>query len=153
MAFSLKSPSFENESDIPRKHTCDGVDVSPPLSWSDPPDGTQSFSLIMDDPDAPGGTWVHWVLYNLPAQSRELPEGVPKANKLDDGSLQGRNDFSRPGYGGPCPPRGNPHRYCFRLHALDARLDLAPGATRPVLETAMKGHVLAQSELMGRYKR
>jgi Raf kinase inhibitor-like YbhB/YbcL family protein len=153
MTLSMKSSAFAHEGDIPQKHTCSGADVSPELSWSDPPAGTQSFSLIMDDPDAPGATWVHWVLYNLPAETRELPEGVPKELELKDGSRQGRNDFARPGYGGPCPPRGAPHRYYFKLYALDTRLNLAPGATKADLEKAMKGHILAQAQLMGRFKR
>ena len=153
MTFSLQCAAFTNEGDIPRNHTCDGADVSPALAWSDPPTGTQSFSLIMDDPDAPAGTWVHWVLYDLPAQTRALPEGVPKERELKDGSRQGRNDFSRPGYGGPCPPRGAAHRYYFRLYALDAKLGLLPGAAKADVERAMKGHILGQAQVMGRYKR
>jgi Raf kinase inhibitor-like YbhB/YbcL family protein len=153
MAFSMKSASFAHEGDIPKKHTCDGADVSPALSWSDPPAAAQSFSLIMDDPDAPAGTWVHWVIYNIPGQARQLPEDVPKQAELKDGSRQGRNDFAKPGYGGPCPPRGGPHRYFFKLYVLDTKLNLPPSATKADLEKAMKGHVLAQTELMGRYKR
>lgn len=153
MTLSLKSTAFAQEGDIPSKHTCTGEDVSPALSWSDPPAATQSFSLIMDDPDAPAGTWVHWVLYNLPAQTRELPEGVAKVAELKDGSRQGRNDFSRPGYGGPCPPRGAAHRYYFKLYALDAKLNLTPGASKADVEKAMKGRILAQTQLMGRFKR
>jgi Raf kinase inhibitor-like YbhB/YbcL family protein len=153
MTFSLQCAAFANEGDIPKKHTCDGTDVSPALSWSDPPAGTRSLCLIMDDPDAPAGTWVHWVLYDLPAQTRALPEGVPKERELKDGSRQGRNDFSRPGYGGPCPPRGAAHRYYFRLYALDAPPGLPPGATKADVERAIEGHVLAQAQIMGRYKR
>ncbi len=153
MTLSLTSPAFNHEGDIPNKHTCEGADVSPALSWSAPPAGTRTFSLIMDDPDAPAGTWVHWVLFDLPAQTRALPEGVPKTNELEDGSRQGRNDFSRPGYGGPCPPRGAAHRYFFKLYALDAVLSLSPGASKADLEKAMKGHILAEAQLMGRYKR
>jgi Raf kinase inhibitor-like YbhB/YbcL family protein len=153
MTFTLKSSAFVHEGDIPSKFTCSGADLSPALTWSDPPGGTQSFSLIMDDPDAPGATWVHWVLYNLPAQTRELPEGVPKEMELKDGSRQGRNDFARPGYGGPCPPRGAPHRYYFKLYALDVRISLPAGAGKADLEKAMKGHILAQAELMGRFRR
>jgi Raf kinase inhibitor-like YbhB/YbcL family protein len=107
----------------------------------------------MDDPDAPGGTWVHWVLFNLPAETRSLPEGVPEDPALKDGSRQGQNDFRRPGYGGPCPPRGPAHRYYFKLYALDSALNLPAGAKKPDVEKAMKGHVLAQAELMGRYGR
>jgi len=153
MAFTIKSASFVHEGDIPKKHTCDGADVSPPLSWSDPPAGTRSFCLITDDPDAPAGTWVHWVMYNIPGTAREFPENVPKQTELKDGSRQGRNDFQRTGYGGPCPPRGGPHRYYFKLYALDASLSLPSAATKADLEKAMKGHILAQAELMGRYKR
>ena len=153
MTLSLKSTAFVHEGDMPRNYTCDGADVSPALAWNDPPAGTQSFSLIMDDPDAPAGTWVHWVIYDLPAQAQELREGVPKEKELKDGSRQGRNDFSRLGYGGPCPPRGAAHRYFFKLYALDTRLALQPGSSKADLEKAMKGHILAQAQLMGRYKR
>jgi len=153
MTFSLQCAAFTHEGNIPRSLTCDGANVSPALTWSDPPAGTMSFCLIMDDPDAPAGTWVHWVLYDLPAQTSALPEGVPKERELKDGSRQGRNDFSRPGYGGPCPPRGAAHRYYFKLYALDARLGLPPGAAKADVEKAMKGHVLAQAQIMGRYQR
>ncbi len=153
MALSLKSTAFDQGGDIPKKHTCEGADLSPALSWGDPPAGTRTFSLIVDDPDAPAGTWVHWVIYNLSAQTRDLPEGVPKTGELKDGSRQGRNDFARPGYGGPCPPRGAAHRYFFKLYALDAELSLPPGATKAELERAMKGHILAETQLMGKYKR
>lgn len=153
MALKLTSPAFETGGTIPKKFTCDGPDVSPALKWSDPPSGTQSFAVIMDDPDAPMGTWVHWVLYDLPADARELPEGVPKQSELSSGARQGRNDFPHVGYGGPCPPRGPAHRYFFKLYALDGKTGLKAGATKADLEKAMKGHVLGQGELMGRYKR
>lgn len=153
MALQLTSPAFENGGDIPKKYTCDGADVSPALNWSATPPGTKSFCLIMDDPDAPGGTWVHWVLFNLPAGLSSLPEGVPKEKELADGARQGRNDFARPGYGGPCPPRGPAHRYYIKLYALDARLDLQSGASKADLEKAMEKHVLSQGQLMCRYKR
>ena len=153
MTLSLKSPAFNHEGDIPNKHTCSDVDVSPALSWSEPPAGTRSFCLIMDDPDAPGRVWVHWVIYNIPAQSRAFAEGVPKDAELKDGTRQGLNDFSRTGYGGPCPPPGGPHRYYFKLYALDISLSLPPRATKADVEKAMKGHILAQAQLMGRYKR
>ncbi len=153
MAFELKSAAFSAGSDIPKKFTCDGPDISPPLSWSEPPAGTQSISLIMDDPDAPVGTWVHWVLYELPASTRELPENMPKDRQLKNGARQGQNDFRRIGYGGPCPPPGGPHRYFFKLYALDAKTNLGAGATKADLERAMKEHILAQAEMMGRYKR
>ncbi len=153
MALKVESPAFSPGGDIPRQHTCDGPDLSPPLRWSEPPAGTQSLALICDDPDAPAGTWVHWVLYRIPASARGLPEGVPKRETLADGSRQGRNDFGKVGYGGPCPPRGPKHRYFFKLYALDTVLDLPPGATKAELLKAMEGHILAQGELMGRYGR
>ena len=158
MSPTLTSAAFAHQGAIPTKYTCEGADVSPPLTWIDLPPGTKSLALIVDDPDAPDPaapkmTWVHWVLYNLPAETRELPEGVPKEMELKDGSRQGRNDFARPGYGGPCPPRGAPHRYYFKLFALDTRLNLAPGATKADLEKAMKGHILGQAELVGTYQK
>lgn len=153
MAWELKSSAFAAGADIPKKHTCDGADLSPTLTWGDPPDKTASFALIVDDPDAPAGTWVHWVLYNLPGTARELAENIAKEEQLDSGALQGKNDFRRIGYGGPCPPAGPAHRYYFKLYALDAPLNLKAGATKAAVEKAMKGHVLAQAELMGRYKR
>lgn len=153
MAFELRSAAFTHGGSIAKKHTCDGPDVSPALSWSEPPAGTQSISLIMDDPDAPAGTWVHWVLYDLSPTARELPENLPKEGELKDRSRQGRNDFGRLGYGGPCPPRGPAHRYFFKLYALDAKTNLSPGATKADLERAMRGHIRAQAELMGLYKR
>ncbi len=152
MAFALKSNAFAQGSDIPQKFTCDGPDVSPALSWSEPPTGTQSLGLIMDDPDAPAGTWVHWVLYELPASTRELGENVPKDRELANGARQGQNDFGHTGYGGPCPPRGSSHRYFFKLYALDAKTNLKPGASKAELEKAMQGHILAKAELMGRFK-
>ena len=153
MSFSLQSSAFSQGADIPRKFTCDGPDLSPALTWSEPPAGTRSLALIADDPDAPVGVWVHWVLYDLPATVRELHEGVAKKDVLDNGARQGRNDFGRIGYGGPCPPPGRAHRYFFKMYALDSPTELKPGATRAELEQAMKGHVLAEGELMGRYKR
>src|SRR5438093_3031834 len=153
MAFELESSAFKAGETIPRKHTCDGQDLSPPLAWTDPPPGTKSLALVCDDPDAPGGTWVHWVLYGVPASATSLPEGVPPALARDDGSRQGTNDFRRAGYGGPCPPRGAPHRYFFKLYALDIVPALAPGASKPALLKAIEGHTLGQAELMGRYAR
>ena len=153
MALKLTSTAIEPGAMIPAKFTCDGPDVAPALSWSDPPAGTQSFALIMDDPDAPVGTWVHWVLYDLPATARELPEDVPKKDQLSSGARQGRNDFGRIGYGGPCPPRGNAHRYFFKLYALDKKIESKSGASKADVERAMQGHILAQTELMGRYQR
>ncbi|HEY3174153.1 MAG TPA: YbhB/YbcL family Raf kinase inhibitor-like protein [Candidatus Polarisedimenticolia bacterium] len=150
---ALTSSAFLNEGAIPTRHTCDGPDLSPALSWNEPPSSTRSFALICDDPDAPAGTWVHWVLYNLPASARSLVEGVAGRDEGPEGSSQGRNDFGRIGYGGPCPPKGLAHRYYFKLHALDATLPLKAGATKAQVEKAMQGHVLAQGMLMGRYGR
>ena len=151
--FTISSSSFPQGGEIPRQFTCDGADISPQLSWTAPPAGTQSLALIADDPDAPVGTWVHWVLYNLPPSATSLPEGLGKAEELSGGGRQGRNDFRRIGYGGPCPPPGKPHRYFFKLYALDAQLDLKSGASKQELERAMSGHVLARAELMGKYQR
>ncbi len=153
MALKLTTTAFQPGAAIPKKFTCDGPDVSPALAWTDAPAGTQSFALIMDDPDAPVGTWVHWVLYDLPGTTRELAEGVPGQEELPSGARQGRNDFRRIGYGGPCPPAGPAHRYFFKLYALDSKTSLKPGATKADVEKAMKGHILAQAELMGRYQR
>lgn len=153
MAFELKSSAFQKDQSIPRKYTCDGPDVSVPLHWADPPPGTKSFALIADDPDAPVGTWVHWVLYDLPADTRELPEGLPPQETLPNGAKQGLNDFRRVGYGGPCPPPGPAHRYFFKLYALDSPTNLRPRATKQQLLDAMKGHILAEAQLVGRYKR
>ena len=153
MAFTIKCSEFENEGTIPTRFTCDGEDVSPPLEWDGAPDGTESFALICDDPDAPAGTWVHWVLFGLPGDVRRLPEGVSAAAAGIGGSRQGTNDFKRLGYGGPCPPKGAPHRYFFKLYALDAPVDLEPGATKEALLEAMEGHVLAEAQLMGKYAR
>ena len=153
MPLKLTSTAFQPGSTIPKKFTCDGPDVSPALAWTEAPAGTASFALIMDDPDAPVGTWVHWVLYDLPANTRELDEGVLKQEELPNGARQGRNDFRKIGYGGPCPPPGPAHRYYFKLYALDSKTNLKPGATKADLEKAMKGHILAQAEWMGRYQR
>ena len=154
MAFILTSAAFKDGAPIPGKYTCDGGDVSPPLTWSGTPAGTRSVALIADDPDAPGGTWVHWVLYNLPATVAELPENVAQVETLDlGGARQGRNDFHRPGYGGPCPPPGAAHRYFFKLYALDVTLQLRSAAQKKDLEAAMQGHTLAMAQLVGTYAR
>ncbi len=153
MSFQISSSAFSEGGTIAKKFTCDGPDVSPALTWKDAPASAQAFALIMDDPDAPVGTWVHWVLYNLPASTKELPEGVEKTEQLPNGALQGRNDFRKIGYGGPCPPAGKPHRYYFKLYALDRKLDLKTGATKAEVEAAMKGHILGQTQIMGRYGR
>jgi Raf kinase inhibitor-like YbhB/YbcL family protein len=153
MAFAITSASFPNSGDIPKKFTCDGADVSPELSWAEAPQGTQSFALIADDPDAPSGTWTHWVLFDLPSTADSLPEGMSKIDELPGGERQGRNDFRKIGYNGPCPPPGKPHRYFYRLYALDRKLDLKPGASKQEVEQAMEGRVLGQAEWMGKYQR
>ncbi len=152
MAFEIKSQAFQQEGMIPSKHTCDGENVSPSLSWSDPPEGTQSFALICDDPDAPMGTWVHWVIYNIPPDKRNMAAAFSKGETQTDGTLQGLNDFRQVEYGGPCPPGGT-HRYYFKLYALDTLLTLSPGATKEDLLRVMEGHQLDKAVLMGRYKR
>ena len=153
MAFSISSPSFQNGKDIPKKFTCDAQDVSPALSWTDPPQGSKSFALIADDPDAPRGTWTHWVLFDLPSATTSLPEGVPKVGELKGGGRQGVNDFPKIGYGGPCPPPGKPHRYFFKLYALDTKINLKAGASKQDVEQAMQNHILGRAELMGKYGR
>jgi Raf kinase inhibitor-like YbhB/YbcL family protein len=150
--FTLSSNAFIQEAAIPTRYSCDGENISPPLEWGDPPQGTESFALILDDPDAPGGTWVHWILYNIPAEVRALPEAIPPEEELPDGSRHGENSFGRLDYGGPCPPSGT-HRYFFKLYALDVTLDLEPGVDKKTLLQAMEGHVLAEAELMGTYPR
>ncbi|MFZ3200433.1 MAG: YbhB/YbcL family Raf kinase inhibitor-like protein [Candidatus Acidiferrales bacterium] len=152
MAFPLTAAAFENGGWIPRKYTCDGADVSPALAWGEPPAGTQSFALIVDDPDAPTGTWVHWVLYDLPGRARAVPEGLSRDRELPDGTRQGRNDFGKIGYNGPCPPRGAVHRYFFKLYALNLEINLPPGATKSELEQAMTNHVVAEAEILGRFQ-
>lgn len=153
MAFTISSPSFSSGGEIAKKFTCDGADVSPQLAWTEPPSGTKAIALLVDDPDAPVGSWTHWVLWNVPVTTRGLSEGMSKAATLPDGSQQGMNDFRKTGYNGPCPPAGKPHRYYFKLFALDGKLDLKVGASKRELEAAMKGHILGQSEWMGRYGR
>jgi len=155
VSFSITSSAFIAGSAIPPQHTCDGADVSPALAWSAPPAATKTFVLIADDPDAPAGTWVHWVLFNLPAAVAALPENVAKTPTLPHlgGALQGTNDFRRSGYGGPCPPPGTPHRYFFKLSALDTALALPAGATKAEVEQTMRGHILGTAELMGTYAR
>jgi Raf kinase inhibitor-like YbhB/YbcL family protein len=153
MSFQLASAAFSGNEMIPKKFTCEGADLSPQLSWNGAPSSTKTFALIMDDPDAPVGTWVHWVLYNLPPNIKELPEGVEKQEHLSNGALQGRNDFRKTGYGGPCPPAGKPHRYFFKLYALDISLDLKPGTSKADIERAIQNHTLGQAELVGRFGR
>lgn len=150
----IVSPAFADHAEIPRKHTCQGPDVSPALSWQDVPPGTQSLALVVDDPDAPDPAapqrvWVHWVVYNIPAQVTQLPEGVGLAPA---GGRDGRNDWGRQGWGGPCPPVGR-HRYFFKLYALDAVLPELGTPTKAQLEAAMKGHTLAQAQRVGTYQK
>ena len=149
----LKTTAFHPGGTIPAKFTCSAENASPALFWTQLPPRTESFVLIVDDPDAPGGTWVHWVVYNLPPSARQLPEHVPAGDAIAGGGRQGVNDFPLNGYGGPCPPPGKPHRYFFRLYALDTILDVHAPVHRKDVDLAMKGHVLAQAELMGTFGR
>jgi len=153
MGFSILSNDFREGADIPQRFTCEGVDSSPELSWTDPPAGTRSLALIMQDPDAPGGTFTHWLLFDLPPDARKLEANVSKVDELPNGARQGKNGFRKIGYGGPCPPPGKPHRYFFKLHALDKRLDLGSAASKDDLERAMQGHTLGKTEIMGKYAR
>ena len=152
--FDLQSPAFQDGDTIPEKYTCDGRDISVPLKWSGVPANTKSLALIADDPDAPMGTWVHWVVFNIPKHVQELHEAVSfKADSSFSGTIEGKTDFGRTGYGGPCPPRGPAHRYFFKLYALDTTLDLTDKATKADLEKAMKGHILASGIIVGKYAR
>ena len=156
MAFTLQSPSFAHQGAMPTKHSCQGGDTAPPLTWSGAPAATQSFALIVDDPDAPDPrapktTWVHWVLYNLPATATALPEGATRA-ELPPGALEGLNDWGRVGYGGPCPPIGR-HRYVHKLYALDAVLPDLGKAKKADLEKAMRAHVIGEAQLVGTYEK
>lgn len=153
MSIKLTSSAFSEGQPIPAKYTGDGADTSPPLAWSDCPSNTVRLALICEDPDAPVGIWTHWVLFNMPAILRKLDQGVPAEETLADGSRQGKNDFKKIGYGGPAPPKGKPHRYYFKLYALDTKLGLPAGATRKELLIAMKGHILAEGQVMGTYQR
>jgi Raf kinase inhibitor-like YbhB/YbcL family protein len=152
MALLMTTMAFENGGAIPKEFTCDGEDVSPALAWTEPPAGTKCLTIIMDDPDAPAGTWVHWILYDLPPATRELGKGVAKDRQFSNGARQGRNDFGKIGYNGPCPPRGRPHRYFIKLYALDVKTNLKAGATKSDVERAMKGHILAQAEVVGHFQ-
>lgn len=152
MFLELRSEAFDDGSEIPAEYTCDGENVSPALAWSGAPDATESFVLIMDDPDAPGGTFVHWIAYDLPASTTELSRDVPPETVLPPGGVHGENSWGRLGYGGPCPPDGT-HRYVFKLYALDTSLRLAPGAGKRAVLDAMEGHVVADARLVGEYTR
>ena len=149
---TVTSSAFKEGQVIPAKYTCDGDDMSPPINWSGIPVEAKSIALIADDPDAPRGTWVHWVIFNMPSEVKGLAEDVPREEVLDNGAVQGVNDSRQAGYGGPCPP-GGVHRYFFKVYALDTKISLGPKATKLDLEDAMKGHILGQGQLMGRYKR
>jgi len=148
----LMSDVFAPDALIPVLYTCDGKDISPPLKWTNPPAEAKSFALVADDPDAPMGTWLHWLIWNIPAGAHSLAASQSTAKELPAGARQGTNDFHKIGYGGPCPPSGT-HRYNFRLYALDRILDLPGGASRAQLEAAMKGHILAEARLVGKYRR
>ena len=153
VAMKLSSPAFVEGKAVPVKHAGQGEDVSPALKWEGAPEGVKSFAMICDDPDAPVGTWVHWIIWNIPGTAKELTEHVASMKELPDGARQGMNDFRRIGYGGPMPPPGKAHRYYFKLYALDASVGLAPGATKADLLKAMDGHIVAQAQLMGTYQR
>lgn len=152
MALVITSSAFSEGQGIPKRYTCDGPDVSPDLAWSGVPEKAASLALICDDPDAPMGTWVHWVLFNIPADQDGLPAEIPSDAVLENGARHGTNDFRRLGYGGPCPPGGT-HRYFFKLYVLDTMLELASGVTKAQLLEAMQGHILAEGQLMGTYSR
>lgn len=152
-AMNITSSAFQAEAMIPSKYTCKGGNASPPLTWMGAPIGTKTFALICDDPDAPGGTFVHWVLYNLPASTTALAEKMPATPTLPGGARQGINGFDKIGYGGPCPPEGKAHHYFFKLYALDSGLAVKPGATKKEVELAMEHHILAEGLLMGKYRR
>jgi Raf kinase inhibitor-like YbhB/YbcL family protein len=149
----LKSPAFEHGATLPKQHTADGPDLSPPLAWGDVPENAASFALLVTDPDAPRGEWTHWLLWDLPKTARAIAQDVRRARHLDDGSRQGQNDFKKLGWGGPSPPRGPTHRYVFRLIALDAKLDLEAGAERATVQAAVRKHTIADATLIGLYGR
>ncbi len=148
----VTSTAFKQGGMIPVQYSCAGENISPPLAWDNIPNGTKSIALICDDPDAPMGTWVHWVIFNMPANTTGLSEDISSQKSLRNGAIQGLNDFHRLGYGGPCPPRGT-HRYYFKVYALDTLVDLSPGATKAQLLEAMEGHVVADGQLMGKFRR
>src|SRR5262249_3509888 len=149
----LSSGAFPDGSAIPAEYTCDGKNISPSLKWTDVPGGTKSLVLICDDPDAPSGTWTHWVLFDIPANVSELPEGISATEQVLEKAKHGINDFNKVGYGGPCPPPGNAHHYHFKLYALDGELNLNPRAAKDRVMSAMKGHILAEGQLIGTYKK
>lgn len=151
-SIQISSPAFANGATIPKKYTCEGEDVSPPLNWGPAPEGTKSFALISEDPDAPSGTWVHWVIYDIPAEVNEFSENIAKSEVVSNGVKQGLNDFEKIGYGGPCPPAGKAHRYFFKIYALDSYINLKSGARKEELIKAIQNHVLAEGQLIGTYQ-
>ncbi len=151
--WALTSPELVDKQKMPTQYTADGVDLSPPLTWSAPPAATQTLVIICDDPDAPAGTWVHWIIYNIAASSRSLSAAVPPETALSSGAIQGTNSFGKVGYNGPSPPPGTPHHYFFKLYSLDRKLNLAPGAKKAELLKAMQDHVLSEAKLMVTYGR
>lgn len=152
-ALEIKSSAFNNGAEIETRYSCDADNISPALSWSGAPQGTKNFVLICEDPDSPSKVWSHWVVFNMPASKTGLDEGMPTTGTFDDGTVQGINDFGKPGYFGPCPPPTGQHRYFFRIYAIDTTLDLDEGATRDIVLSAISGHILAQAEIFGTYQR
>lgn len=152
MSLKLSSSAFSDHGNIPDKYTCAGKNISPPLSWTDIPKGTRSLALVCDDPDAPAGTWDHWILFNLPATKTHIEEGITSSSEFEDGSRHGKNSWGRSDYGGPCPPSGR-HRYFFKLFALDTLVNLPPGIPKSELEKSMRGHILAEAKIMGYYEK
>ena len=152
MSIKITSSAFTKDGNIPKKYSCDGVNISPPLSWTDAPADTKSYAIVIEDPDAPSKTWIHWVIFNIPAADTSLPEHFPARKEMSNGILQGTNDFRNIGYGGPCPPSGT-HRYFIKIYALNMMLKIPAGSTKQQLEQAMKEHILAEGELMGKYTR
>jgi hypothetical protein len=150
---NVTSPAFNDGQRIPAKYTADGDDMSPPLKWADIPEGVSEYALIVDDPDAPGGTFTHWVIYGIPGSYDHLDDGVPQVEELDNGAMQGPNHMGKIGYNGPSPPRGKPHRYIFTLYAIDAKLDLPAGISKEELKKAMQGHIMSEGKLTGTYGR
>jgi Raf kinase inhibitor-like YbhB/YbcL family protein len=153
MSLTLRSTAFEPNREIPIAYTKDGENISPPLAWSGAPNDTQSYALVLDDPDAPSGDFVHWVAWNIPAKDTGLPQGIVHRGDKSEGTLQGRNTYDRVGYDGPSPPPGKPHHYVFRLYALDDKLSLPPGVSRAEVDRAMQGHILDEALLVGTYAR
>lgn len=153
LAMDVASSSFYNRANIPKKYTCDAENISPNINWWNVPAGVKSFAVICEDPDSPSGTWTHWVIFNIPPTKKSLPENTPQSDKLADGSIQGTNSFDKNGYGGPCPPKGKPHRYIFRLFALDSMLQLDSKAKRDDVLSEVRNHTIAETRLIGYYGR